>query len=508
MTTRVRFHCLVTATLLGAVLSTVDGRADDQPVKQPEAATRPNIVFILADDLGPGDLGCYGQKRIRTPNVDRLAAEGMRFTQHYCGNAVCAPSRCVLMTGRHPGHAFVRDNREVQPEGQVPLPKGTVTLPGLLKRLGYATGGFGKWGLGPPASSGDPLHQGFDRFFGYNCQRVAHNHYPAYLWDNDRRLPLKNNPFAAHQKFPANADPAKAESYAGFVGTEFAPDVIAEQALQFVLANRDRPFFLYFPSTIPHVALQAPADALDQYQGRFDDQAYLGEQGYLPQRTPHAAYAAMVSRLDLHVGKLLALIQELKLDERTVFVFTSDNGPVYGRVGGADSEFFQSAGTFRGRKGSLYEGGIRAPLVVRWKGQIAPASLSDRVSGFEDWLPTLLELAGAKNDIPSEIDGISLVPTLLARSQPARPFLYREFPGYGGQQSVRVGNWKGVRQQLAPKGKAKSPVRTELYNLADDPGEAHDVAAQHPDVVADIERIMREQHAASDTFPLGKVDGK
>lgn len=508
MTARVRLGCLIAVNLGTIVMSAGSVWADAPPAKQLDAVVRPNIVFILADDLGPGDLGCYGQKHIRTPSVDRLAAEGMRFTQHYCGNAVCAPSRCVLMTGKHPGHAFVRDNREVQPEGQVPLPAGTVTLPALLKRLGYATGGFGKWGLGPPASSGDPLLQGFDRFFGYNCQRVAHNHYPASLWDNDRRLPLQNTPFAAHQKFPPGADATQAASYAPYVGKDFAPDVIAEQALQFIRAHRDRAFFLYFPSTIPHVALQAPADAFKQYQGRFDEQPYLGEQGYLPQRTPHAAYAAMVSRLDHHVGKLLALIQELKLDERTLFVFTSDNGPVYGRVGGADSEFFHSAGSARGRKGALYEGGIRAPLVVRWKGKIAAASLSDRVSGFEDWLPTLLELAGGKDGIPQEIDGISLAPTLLGQSQPPRPFLYREFPGYGGQQSVRLGNWKGVRQNLAPKGKVAAVVRTELYDLADDPGETRDVAAQHPNVVAEIERVMREQHVASKTFRLGAIDGK
>lgn len=469
-------------------------------------SANPNIVFIIADDLGYGDLGCFGQKKIRTPNIDRMAAEGMRFTQHYSGNAVCAPSRCVLMTGKHPGHAFIRNNRETKPEGQWPIPLETVTVAKLLKQEGYATGGFGKWGLGGPGSSGEPLKQGFDRFYGYNCQAVAHNFYPTYLWDNDRKVPLNNPEFKAHQKLPESADPKDPAAYAGFTGREYAPDLITAQALKFIRENKGRPFFLYFPTTIPHLALQAPEDALAEYRGQFPETPYLGNRAYLPHATPRAAYAAMVSRLDRHVGQLLQVVRDLGLDGNTVFVFTSDNGPLYDELGGTDCEFFQSAGSFRGRKGSLYEGGFRVPTIVRWKGRIAAGTVSDRVTGFEDWLPTLLELSGAKSTPLAGIDGISFAPTLFGRSQEPREFLYREFPAYGGQQIVRMGDWKGVRQNLAPRGNVAPRIQTELYNLKTDPAESKDVAAEHPEIVARIERLMRDQHVISPDFPLPALD--
>ncbi len=468
---------------------------------------RPNIVFILADDLGYGDLGCFGQKKIRTPNLDRLAAEGIRFTQHYSGNAVCAPSRCVLMTGKHPGHAFIRDNREQKPEGQLAVPEDTVMLPKLLKTQGYVTGAFGKWGLGGPGSTGDPLKQGFDRFFGFNCQRRAHNYYPTNLWDDDRRVSLNNPDFSPYQRLPDGADASDPKKYEGFIGKEYAPDLIADQARQFVRKNQDRPFFLYFATTVPHLALQVPQDSLAEYLGRWPEEPYRGTNGYLPHYAPRAAYAAMVTRMDREVGRLEDLVKELGLDERTVFVFTSDNGPVYDRLGGTDCEFFQSADAFHGRKGSLYEGGIRVPCVVRWKGRFAAGQTSDRVTGFEDWLPTLLELAGLKGTVPKDVDGISFAPTLLGRRQDARAFLYREFPGYNGQQCVRVGDWKGVRQKLKPSGKGKDPLmKIELYNLAQDPDETRDVSAQQPEVVAQIERLMREQHVASKDFPFPALD--
>ena len=471
---------------------------------------RPNIVFILADDLGYGELGCFGQTRIKTPHLDKLAAEGMQLTQHYSGNAVCAPSRCVLMTGKHPGRAFIRDNRSTPPEGQYPIPADTVTLPKLLHKLGYVCGGFGKWGLGGPASTGEPLRQGMDRFFGFNCQGVAHNHYPTYLWDNDRRVPLDNPDFSAHQnKLADGADPNDPASYAGFVGREFAQDKIIEQALRFVRDNKSRPFFLYVPSTIPHLAIQVPEDSLAEYVGKFDEQPYVGGKGYLPHRTPRAAYAAMITRLDRDVGRIVSLVRELGLDDNTLFVFTSDNGPAYDGIGGTDADFFHSAGPFRGMKGSLYEGGFRVPTLARWNGKIPVGTTSDRVSGFEDWLPTLLEIAGAKDSIPHEIDGLSLAPTLLGRSQPERAFLYREFPSYGGQQSVRLGDWKGVRQNLMPKGQDKSKpvvVKTELYNLKTDVVESKDAADEHPEIVAKIEQIMREQHTPSAEFPLPALD--
>ena len=486
--------------LLGAVLAASCGAATEA------AARKPNIIFILADDLGYGDIGAFGQKLIRTPNLDRLAAEGLRFTQHYSGNNVCAPSRCVLMTGKHPGHAFIRDNRAMKPEGQFPIPADTVTLPKLLKVQGYVTGGFGKWGLGGPGTTGVPLQQGFDRWFGYNCQAVAHNFYPTHLWDNDRHIELGNAEFSAHQKLPPGADLNKEETYAPYAGKEYSADLIAEQARAFVRANRDRPFFCYVPTTVPHLALQVPEDSLAEYRGKFADEPYDGSRGYLPHQYPHAAYAAMITRMDREIGRLMDLVKELGLDENTLFVFSSDNGPLYDKVGGTDAEFFNSHGGLRGRKGSFYEGGFRVPTLVRWTGRIQPGTTSDRVSGFEDWLPTLLELIGALAATPPGIDGLSFAPTLLGRQQEPRPFLYRESPGYGGQQCVRVGDWKAVRQNLRLSAARTATLKTELYNLATDPAEQTDVAASHPEVVARLEKLLREQHTPSPDFPLPALD--
>jgi arylsulfatase A-like enzyme len=479
-------------------------------VQSRAADPRPNIVFLLADDLGYGDLGCFGQQKIRTPNIDRLATEGMRFTSHYCGNNVCAPSRCVLMTGKHPGHAYIRDNRQAKgfPEGQEPVPSGTLQLPALLKQQGYVLGGFGKWGLGPFGSTGDPLKQGFDRWFGYNCQAVAHNYYPTHLWDNDKQIKLNNPKFAAHQKLPADADPKDPASYTAFTGNDYAPDLIGAKALDFVRANKDRPFFLYYPTTVPHLALQVPEDSLKEYAGKFPEEPYTGNRGYLPHRQPRAAYAAMITRMDRDVGRVLALVKELGLDERTIVVFTSDNGPLYDQLGGTDTDFFNSAAGFRGRKGSFYEGGFRAPCLVRWKGRIAPGTTSDRVTGFEDWLPTLLELIGAKDKTPSDLDGVSFAATLLGRKQEPRPFLYRESPGYGGQQCVRVGDWKALRRNLnpGPKAKDQKPGEIELYDLASDARETTDVAGKNPAVVARLRAIMEKQHVKSDVFPMRALD--
>jgi arylsulfatase A len=479
---------------------------------QSHAAEKPpNIVFILADDLGFGDLGCYGQKKIRTPNIDRLAGEGMRLTTHYSGSNVCAPSRCVLMTGKHPGHGTIRENQQAKgyTEGQEPVPAATLQLPLLLKKQGYMLGGFGKWGLGPVGSTGDPLKQGFDRWFGYNCQAVAHNYYPTHLWDNDKQIKLDNPAFAAHQKLPADADPRDPASYSGFTGKDYAPDLIGEQARAFVRANKDRPFFLYYPTTVPHLALQVPKDSLEEYAGTFPETPYIGDRGYLPQRQPRAAYAAMITRMDRDVGRLLALIKELNLEERTIVVFTSDNGPLYDQYGGTDTDFFDSAAGLRGRKGSYYEGGFREPCLVRWQGRIAAGSTSDRVTGFEDWLPTLLELSGARDQTPGDIDGLSFAPTLLGGKQEPRPFLYRESPGYGGQQCVRVGDWKALRRNLNPGPKAldQKPGEIELYDLASDPGEKNDVASKNPEVVARLRAIMERQHVKSDLFPMRALDG-
>lgn len=341
----------------------------------PLTARPPNVIFILADDLGPGDLGAYGQTKIKTPNLDRMAAEGMKLTQHYCGNAVCAPSRSVLMTGMHPGHTYIRDNRGMADnkvkskggipttEGQHPIPDEAATMAEVMRSLGYATGGFGKWGLGGPDSTGAPLKQGFQRWFGYNCQSVAHNFYPVYLWDNDKTIPLKNPDFPAHDTFKPGEDPTNEASYKRFQGSEYSADLIAEQARAFVRQHKDEPFFLYWPTTVPHVALQVPDDSLAEYAGLWDDPPYTGGKGYIPHFKPKAAYAAMITRMDREIGSVMKLVSDLGLDEDTLFVFVSDNGPLNGthaKLAGTDCVFFNSNQGLRDGKGTLYEGGIRS----------------------------------------------------------------------------------------------------------------------------------------------------
>ncbi len=481
------------------------------------APRAPNIVFIIADDLGYGDLGCYGQKIIRTPNLDRMAAEGTRLTQHYSGNAVCAPSRCVLMSGLHPGHAFIRDNRSIDPEGQWPIPSETVIIPEVLKPLGFVSGGFGKWGLGGPGTPGEPLKQGFDRWYGYNCQGVAHNFYPTHLWDNDKQVKLNNPEFPSNDKFKPGEDPDDPASYKRFTGNEYSADLITAQALKFARDHKDRPFFLFWPTTVPHLALQVPDDSLAEYAGKFDDPPYKGGKGYLPHFKPRAAYAAMITRMDREIGRMMALIKELGLDEETIFVFTSDNGGLNGThqgLAGTDAAFFNSCGPLRDGKGKLYEGGFRVPGIVRWSGKINAGIVHDRVTGFEDWMPTLLDLVGAKDQTPQNLDGISFAPTLLGEQQAERPFLYREFPSYGGQQCVRMGVWKGIRQGLKPgagknrggNAKAKPNMHIELYNLATDIGETKDLSAEHPEVIARMEMILKEQHTRSADFGIPALD--
>ncbi len=479
-----------------------------------EAGRKPNIVFILADDLGYGDIGPFGQKIIRTPTLDRLAAEGMKFTQHYAGNAVCAPSRCVLLTGKHPGHAFIRDNKEVgdwySGQGQFPIPKTETTLATLLKAEGYATGAFGKWGLGGVGTSGDPLQHGFDHFFGFNDQRPAHNYYPQYLIDDAARYPLTGNTNVSEKEglsLPAGANPNDAASYASFQGQQYAPDLCRERALKFIRDNRSKPFFLYYPTAVPHLALQVPDDSLAEYRGKLDDKPYTGGKGYLPQQFPRAAYAAMVTRLDRDIGELVQLVKQLGLEENTLFIFTSDNGAVY-ELAGFDPEYFHSNGNLNGYKGALYEGGFRVPLIVRWKGHVPAGATSTLVTGFEDWLPTLLALAGATNASPQNLDGINFAPTLLGGKQRERLFLYREFFGYGGQQMARIGDWKLLKRNL--RGTAKQPAvpTTELYNLANDPAEKENVAGANLEVVTKLEAIMKEQHTPSEAFPFPSLDSK
>lgn len=355
------------------------------------ARRQPNIIFILADDLGYGELGCYGQQKIETPNLDRLAEEGMRFVQHYSGSPVCAPSRCVLLTGKHTGHAYIRDNREMggwgpdARKGQLPIPEGTTTLGRLLQARGYATCAIGKWGLGGPDSTGHPNKQGFDHWYGYLCQRVAHNYYPTHLWRNREKHVLEGNKwFSAHQRLKKTpADPAGYERYKG---AQYAPDLMIEEALAFIRRHRNTPFLLYYATPVPHAAIQVPEDSLAPYRGRWEDQPYLGQKGYLPHPAPRAGYAAMVTRMDPDVGRVLALLKQLGLEENTLVMFSSDNGPAFN--GGTDSRFFGSAGPLRGLKCDLYEGGIRVPLIARWKGHIQPGATTDHISAFWDVLPT------------------------------------------------------------------------------------------------------------------------
>lgn len=462
----------------------------------------PNLVLVLADDLGYGEVGCYGQEKIRTPNVDRLAREGMRFTNHYSGSPVCAPSRCVLLTGLHTGHAVVRDNWENggwgpdEPEGQYPLPPEARTVAEYLGELGYRRGAFGKWGNGGPNTDGMPTRQGFDRFLGYLCQRKAHNYYPTHLWSDEEKLPLYGNTwFSAHQKLDAPLEDED-EYYRRFSQVTYSEEVMIEGALEFIRENRERPFFLYYPSTIPHASLQVPRSEVEAYRGEFPETPYLGEKGYLPHPTPRAAYAGMVSRLDRDVGRILDELDAWGLADDTIVIFTSDNGPTFN--GGTDSTFFDSAPGMRGLKCSVYEGGIRVPFVVRWPGRVEPGTTSELLSGFQDLLPTLVELAGG--GVEAELDGVSLVPTLTGRGeQEEHELLYWE---YAGQQAIRVGRWKAVRAKLR-----KGDLTLELYDLEADPAESKDVAALHPDVVRRIEALLAREHVLSEVFPLPTVDG-
>ena len=472
------------------------------------AARKPNLIFVLADDLGYGDIGPFGQKIIRTPTLDKLAAGGMKFTQHYAGCPVCAPSRCVLITGKHPGHEFVRDNHEIGTwysfQGQIPLPAAEPSLAAALQSAGYATAAFGKWGLGGVGSEGDPLKHGFDHFFGFNDQRQAHNYFPQYLNEDEEKFILTGNTNVSEQEglsIAPGADPNDPGSYASFIGKQYAPDLCNERALKFIREHKDKPFFLYYPTTVPHLALQVPEDSLAEYRGKLDDRPYAGGNGYLPQRYPRAAYAAMITRMDRDIGKMVQLVKELGLENDTMFIFTSDNGAVF-PLSGVDPVYFQSNGKLRGYKQDIYEGGIREPLIVSWPGHVPAGTTSSLVTGFEDWFPTLLELAGAQDEIPKSADGISFAPTLLGGRQPERPFLYREFHGVGGMQAVRVGDWKLVRLHLLKTPRKPAAPTTELYDLGNDPGETANVASAHPDLVAKLGKIMLAQHTPSKEFPF------
>ena len=437
------------------------------------SATKPNIVFILADDLGYGDLGCYGQKVIRTPCIDQMAAEGMRFTDHYAGSTVCAPSRCSLMTGLHTGHTYVRGNKEIRPMGQLPLPAGTETLPRMLKRAGYKTALIGKWGLGGPDTAGTPNNQGFDYFFGYLCQRHAHNYYPEFLFRNDERVPLEN-------KVPGGrADGAGVASEK----VEYSYDLMEAETLRFVTENRDGPFFLYLAVTLPHANNEGGNNGMEVP----DYGIYTNEEW--PQM--EKGRAAMISLLDRGVGRLLRRIRHLGIDENTIVFFTSDNGPH--REGGSDPNFFHSSGPLRGIKRDLYEGGIRVPLIARWPGRIEAGTVTGHVSAFWDFLPTCAALAGG--DVTENTDGVCMAPTLLGtpRRQEQHEFLYWEFHERGSAQAVRFGRWKAVR---LPGG------TLELYDLETDLGETTNIAADHPEEVAKARECLAQARTESEFWSL------
>jgi arylsulfatase A-like enzyme len=449
---------------------------------------KPNVVYILADDLGYGDLSCYGQEKFETPNLDRLAANGIKFTQHYAGSTVCAPSRSSLLTGETTGHTPVRGNMEVEPEGQAPLPATSFTIAEMMKNAGYVTGAYGKWGLGYPGSEGDPNNQGFDQFFGYNCQRMAHRYYPAYLWHNQEKVHLAGNDWKNT--------------------VTYAQDEIQKAALQFITDNKDTSFFAFIPYVLPHAELISPDDSIyANFKRKFDETPFVGQKGadygpdleiwkYNSQPFPRAAFASMVVRLDAYVGQVIDKLDELGLSENTIVMFASDNGPH--QEGGADPVFFNCNGGLRGFKRDLYEGGIRTPFIVDWPNKIKAGTLSDHISAFWDVMPTLADIVGVK--VTSSNDGISFLPELLGqKDQKKHDYLYWEFHEKGGRKAVRLGDWKGVVYHVNNPQKAKM----QLYNLSTDPAEKNDVAKDYPDIVKQISEIMKDARTESVNFNFG-----
>jgi arylsulfatase A len=449
------------------------------------AATKPNVVLIMADDLGYGDLSAYGQTHFNTPNIDALAKKGILFKQNYSAAPVCAPARGALMTGYHVGHGAVRGNAELGDEGQQPMPSSTFTIAHLLKKAGYATGAFGKWGLGAPGTDSEPLKMGFDHFYGYNCQRQAHHYYPYFLWNDDQREMLWGN--------------------FGLERQEFAPDLIHAKALSFVEANKDKPFFLFYPLVQPHAEMIAPEKYMAKYRGKFlPESSFKGTDGgpsfrkkeYASTSEGHAAFAAMVETMDVAVGELMAKLQTLGIADNTLVLFTSDNGPH--QEAGHDPDYFNCNGGLRGYKRDLYEGGIRVPLIATWPGKTPVGAVTDHVCAFQDILPTLADLTGLPT--PAGIDGVSFLPTLLQKgTQREHDSLYWEFHELKGRVAVRKGNWKAVRYHVAVD--PNSPL--ELYDLSKDPSEKTNVAAQYPERVAELDELIKNSRTVS---PIAKFN--
>lgn len=435
-----------------------------------------NVIYILADDLGYGDLGCYGQKIIQTPHLDQMASEGMRFTQHYAGTSVSAPSRASLMTGMHTGHTHIRGNYEISPEGQAPLKEGTFTIGHLMQKAGYTTGLFGKWGLGYPGSGSEPNDMGFDEFYGYVCQRQAHNAYPEFF----RRNKVK-------EEIPGNENNGR---------KVYSQHLLQKEALQFIRNNKSKPFFAMLTFTVPHAELNLPHDSIYQiYKDKLKDKPYISTGGYAGSEQPAASYAAMVTQLDAYVGQIMDELKRLGIDQNTLVIFSSDNGTH--REGGNQPELLNSSGPLRGVKRSLYEGGMRVPTLAWMPGSVPAGRTSDHISAFWDIMPTLADLTHTK--LPVNTDGISMLPTLLdVKKQKNHPYLYWEFHEDGGRQAVRAGDWKAVREKMA----SGNPT-FELYNLKNDLAEKKNLANKNPKIVRKMKKIMESARTDSELFNFG-----
>ena len=475
--------------------------------QQEKEVTKPNIIYILADDLGRAELGSFGQEKIETPNIDKLAQEGMSFTNHYSGQAVSGPSRCVLFTGLHTGHAYIRGNDEVGSrgnvwsheamladstlEGQRPVPANTIMIPRKLKEAGYVTGCVGKWGLGWPGSVSTPNKMGFDFFYGYNCQRQAHTYYPPFLYRNECREYLENKLLIPGTKLDKGADPRDEKSYAKYVQKQYAPDLMYKELMDFVDRSKDEPFALFWTTPVPHVPLQAPERWIKHYVDKFgDEEPYIGNKGYFPCRYPRATYAAMVSYWDEQIGGLIQKLKDLGIYENTIIIFTSDNGPTFN--GGTDSPWFDSAKPFKSERGwgkaSLREGGIRTPMIASWPNHIQAGSTSNLLSAFWDMMPTMCDIAGVESPAT---DGISMLPEMLGKKEEQKhhEYLYWEYPEQGGQKALRMGDWKVFVPNIH-----KGNRDIELYDLSTDPREQVNVAKDHPEVVKRVLEIFREAH--------------
>ncbi len=473
---------LAAVITLSMLSSCGQNNSKNDDTQKDEIKNKPNIIYILADDLGYGDLGFNGQTKFSTPNIDKLAEEGMVFTNHYSGSTVCAPSRSAIMTGQHTGHTPVRGNKEIKPEGQWPLPDSSLTIAELLKDAGYVTGGFGKWGLGFPGSEGDANNQGFDQFMGYNCQRLGHHYYPYYLRINQEKFILEGN--------------ADGEN------VDYAPDIIHKHAIDFIENNKDTTFFMYYPSIIPHAELFAKEEYMEKYRGKLDpEKSYVGpdegegfRQGkYGSQAEAHAAFAAMINILDDQVGEIVQKLRDLGIDKNTLIIFSSDNGPH--QEAGADPDFFDSNGIFKGYKRDLYEGGIHVPMIAWWPEKVEAGTSSDHISAFWDMLPTFAEIAGVES--PQNIDGISILPSLLGQDNMKKhEYLYWEFHEKGGRVAIRKNNGKGIRYNVLKN--PDSPI--ELYDLSEDPGENFNIAHDFPDVARELDSLLSTARTESEIF--------